>query len=352
MLTRLSHLLTTASEAHPVSLIMADIDLFKAINDQLGHAVGDQILQQLAALMSRCCQATELVSRYGGEELAVLIRAGEAPAVKMANDLRELVERHQFVEGVKVTISLGVSTADEPVEPEILLREADEALYAAKAGGRNLVRSHRTMERAAIERGEDLALTSFENLTRVVSDRIATTISRRGRQLFEQLKHQADVDALTQLYSRRYLDRRLVHDFSSAQSESRPLTVALMDLDHFGQVNKRHGWPSGDRVLIEIAELIRSRVRATDWVGRYGGEEICLVMPDTSMDQASFVLERLRQAVAGHTFESTTGQPIRLTVSIGASEVKSDDGDTAELVERVSARLLAAKRKGRNRLCV
>ncbi len=351
LLVRLEQLLPLASEAHPVSLFLANIDTFKAINDQYGHDVGDQVLLGLATLLSRCCQATDLISRYAGEEFAVLFTADEAVAAAMAEELRSMVEAEELVEGIRITVSLGVATAEEPLEPRLLLQQASEALYAAKAAGRNTIRCHGEMRRHALEHGEDLALTSFENLTRVVSDRIATTIARRGRQLFEQLKEQADIDALTQLYSRRYLDRRLEHEYSSARSGSGPLTVALIDLDHFGRVNKRYGWPSGDRVLTEIAELIRSQVRSSDWVGRYGGEEICLVMPDTSVEQARTVLERLRQSVDQHPFFSTGGQPIHLTISIGAAELDGEAGDLEDLIERASTQLLAAKRSGRNQVC-
>lgn len=350
LLIRAEQVLEMASEAYPVSLLVANIDGFKSANDRHGHAVGDQVLRRVAAIISRCCRATELIVRSAGDEFAVLLVADAANATAQAEELRRLVEGESFPEEVEVTVSVGVATVEEPNEVDELLRQAHEALFAAKAGGRNRVESHREMERVAFERGEDLALTSFENLTRVVSDRIASTITRRGRQLFEQLKQQADVDALTQLFSRRYLDRRLEREFTASREDGLALTVAMIDLDHFGRINKRFGWPSGDRVLMDVAELIRSHVRATDWVGRYGGEELCLVMPRTVTAEAEQVLERVRKAVQVHPFLSTSGQPIALTVSAGAAELLPEDESLDGLMERVSTQLLEAKRSGRNRV--
>ena len=182
----------------------------------------------------------------------------------------------------------------------------------------------------------------------LVSQRIVETITRRGRQLYRDLRQQADVDSLTQLYSRRYLDRQLDHDFHAAVNDAKPLTLALMDIDHFGLVNKQHGWPSGDRVLAEIAELVQASVRGSDWVGRYGGEEICLVMPDTPLANGKAVLERIRAAVEGNVFRSTSGEPIHVTMSIGAAELLGSDKGLSELLERASDQLISAKQAGRN----
>jgi diguanylate cyclase (GGDEF)-like protein len=353
LVSRLEHLLPLASEAHPISLALTDIDHFKAINDQYGHTTGDMVLHQLASMSSTRCETADLAARYSGEQFGLLFLTHEPEALERLEALRRAIESERFTgEGVKLTVSIGLATTDEPLEPRELIRFAQEAVYAAKAEGRNRVRTYSSLRREAEAHDEDLALASFENLTRVVSQRIVETITRRGRQLYRDLRQQADVDALTNLYSRRYLDRQLDHDFNAAVSDAKPLTLALMDIDHFGLVNKQHGWPTGDRVLAEIAELVQASVRGSDWVGRYGGEELCLVMPDTALAKGRAVLERIRAAVESTPFRSTSGEPISVTVSIGAAELLGSDKGISELLERASDQLISAKQGGRNTVCV
>jgi diguanylate cyclase (GGDEF)-like protein len=215
--------------------------------------------------------------------------------------------------------------------------------------GRNCVIHSDEIARRAREQDRDPALESFENRTRVIAQRIAEVIAQRGRKLFGELKEQADIDALTGLFSRRYLDRPLPFELEVSTEQEAPLTVALLDIDHFGSVNKTHGWPTGDAVLREVAARIRSNTRAEDWAARYGGEEICIVMHGTPIEAARPVLERVRSAVASEPFDTTRGQGIGITVSGGAAE-RDGDESLAALMERVSRNLLQAKQEGRNRI--
>jgi diguanylate cyclase (GGDEF)-like protein len=108
----------------------------------------------------------------------------------------------------------------------------------------------------------------FEYAARDLTEKAAETIARRGRRLFDRLRETADLDGLTSLYSRRYLDRRLAFELEQAGLRGRAVTVALLDVDDFGRVNKEHGWPTGDLVLMTVADRIRKHVRPTDWVAR------------------------------------------------------------------------------------
>jgi two-component system cell cycle response regulator len=348
---RLSQLLATVSEAHEVSIVLSDIDHFKSLNDRYGHLVGDEVLRQLGRVLREASTGADLIARYSGEQFVVVLQCGELQALDMAERARQAIDTASFPDDLEITVSLGVATAEAATEPSTLLTQAQEAMYAAKAQGRNRIVSYNELERRAWATHEDVALASFENLTRVVSERIAMMINQRGRQLFQQIRHEADVDVLTQVYTRRYFERRLGHEFSIAAGQGQPLTVALIDIDFFGEINKRYGWPTGDRVLAELAGLIRSSVRNNDWVARYGGEEFCLIMPETSLSESYGVLERLRQTVEDRDFTTTTEEQIRVTVSIGAAERRELDEGLASLIERTSSRLLLAKRGGRNRVC-
>jgi diguanylate cyclase (GGDEF)-like protein len=133
--------------------------------------------------------------------------------------------------------------------------------------------------------------------------------------------------------------------------DNQDLCVALIDLDHFGVINKEHGWPTGDQVLRRVATTIMQSIRGSDWVARYGGEEICIVMPGTRLESALIVSERIRSSIETMKIESTSGAAINVTLSIGVVALNPATDPTARsLVERVSQRTLAAKATGRNRV--
>lgn len=348
---RLASVLETASESMPVSVLFVDVDRFKALNDEHGHAAGDEALAALARRLAAVAAAEDLVARGAGNVFFVLSPRAETEAMRLAESLCAAARVEPVLRDVHVTVSIGVATADHVVDARDLLRECDEALYAAKARGRGRAEHHGALEREALERDGDVRLEGFEDFTRVLADRIADTISRRGRRLFQAVREQADVDSLTRLYSRRYLDRRLPFELSLVR-EGRAVTVALLDIDFFGEVNKAHGWPTGDQVLQEVAELLRGSVRAGDWIARYGGEEVCLVLQGADPQIARAVLERVRTAIETHPFQSTTRARVTVTVSIGAVVLGAGSRSVAGIMDEVSERLLEAKRGGRNRVCL
>jgi diguanylate cyclase (GGDEF)-like protein len=337
-----------AGDGSGAALLMFDIDHFKRVNDTHGHLVGDQVLRGVARRLAAGVGWIDALGRIGGEEIAALVIGSEAEAVEIAGRALAAV-RERPIAGIEITASAGVAAA-APIED--LWRQADEALYAAKARGRDRAVSYNDLAREAASTGRDLDLESFESRTRILADKVADVIARRGRRLFEELKEQADIDALTGLYSRRYLDRRLELELESARERALPMAVALLDIDAFGDVNKTHGWPTGDRVLGDIAERIRATVRADDWVARYGGEEICVVMLGTDLDQAQIVLERVRVAIESTPFVTTGDRPLRITASLGAAALDGSAETVASLLERASARLLAAKAAGKNQVRV
>ncbi len=337
-----------ASSYRPVSVILLDMDHFKALNDQHGHAIGDTLLVECGEILKDYTSQDLFVARFGGEEFVLVSRLDEQSTRQTAEQIRLSIASHEFCNAIRMSTSIGISTTEHPVDVSDLLSQADEALYAAKAGGRNLVYSYNQLKAESSHAGEDVDLASLENRARVFSDRVTSFITQRSRTLIAGLKHDASTDALTQMYNRRYLDDQLAIEVTAAQREESPLCVALLDVDHFGQINKLHGWPTGDAVLRQVAALIQSNIRGTDWVGRYGGEEFCIVLTNTSLEQARFVLERLRRTVEGETFESTGGAALTVTVSIGAVECNGIGTTPIELLEQASTQALAAKNAGRN----
>lgn len=337
-----------ANSHRPVSVILLDMDHFKALNDKHGHAIGDSLLVECGQILNDYTSQDLFVARFGGEEFVLVSRLDEKSTRQTAEQIRLSVASHQFCNSIRMSTSIGITTTESPGDVSDLLRQADEALYAAKAGGRNLVYSYNQLKAESSSAGEDVDLASLENRARVFSERVTSFITQRSRTIIEGLKHDASTDALTQMYNRRYLDHQLAVEVTAAQREESLLCVALLDVDHFGQINKRHGWPTGDAVLRQVAGLIQSNIRGTDWVGRYGGEEFCIVLTNTSLEQARIVLERLRRTVEGEIFESTTGTELTVTVSIGAVECSGIGTTPLQLLEQASTQAFAAKSAGRN----
>ncbi len=346
--------LAEATPEAPVSLLLIDVDRFKRINDRHGHAAGDEVLCRLARLLAAQAAFT---GRMGGNQFGQVLEGSVPEATERACALVDAVREARPADletplpghASGVTVSIGATTAGEPLPARDLLYHADEALYAAKARGRDRAVHAEQLRAEAIDQDGDVALRSFDDFTRVITERVVEGITRRGHRVFRELKEKADVDTLTELKSRRYMDRRLPFELEKARAEGRPLTVAMLDLDHFGDVNKQHGWLTGDRVLAGVADQLRASVRAGDWIARYGGEELLLVLADTDLAAARPILERIRRTVEQHRVESVGGEPVGVTVSVGAAQ-QAPDEDLEALLSRVSDRLLEAKRGGRNQI--
>ncbi len=186
--------------------------------------------------------------------------------------------------------------------------------------------------------------------------RVRTQIRRRRyqellRENYEQSLSLALTDSLTGLYNRRYLLshlRRLMEDTAHRQ---KPLSVLMLDIDHFKPVNDTYGHAIGDLALQHITEVMRSNVRNVDTVARLGGEEFVIVMPDTQEGFALRIADRLRQRIADTPMALADGRSLSITVSIGCAARESPDDDTIEgLMKRADTALYRAKNAGRNRV--
>jgi diguanylate cyclase (GGDEF)-like protein len=161
----------------------------------------------------------------------------------------------------------------------------------------------------------------------------------------EVLERLAFVDPLTGLPNRRQLDLALQQQIELAERYATPFCVVLLDIDHFKRVNDRHGHLIGDQALGEVADTARLALRATDQIGRWGGEEFLAVLPQTSSAEGRAAAERVRTAIAGTV--NVGGEPV--TISAGVAYYQP--GDTpGDLVRRADAALYRAKELGRNRV--
>lgn len=176
-----------------------------------------------------------------------------------------------------------------------------------------------------------------------------TTVATNIR-LQREYKRNALVDALTGLYNRRWLEESLPRYVNRFLRSENPLTVLMVDVDHFKSVNDRFGHPAGDAVLVTVAHTLRAEVRPTDHVSRYGGEEFAVILPDTAANTARGVAERIRAAVKLAAIRDTEGHLLpNVTISIGGATLGGELKTASSLLASADAALYQSKQNGRDR---
>jgi diguanylate cyclase (GGDEF)-like protein len=165
-----------------------------------------------------------------------------------------------------------------------------------------------------------------------------------------QLYSLAVTDGLTGLYVRRYFDLRLGEEFKQAVRYGRDFSVMLFDIDHFKKFNDMHGHQTGDMVLQDFAGLIQQNTRGTDICCRYGGEEMAVILPETTLAQASVSASKLCRTIGEHTFRGLGGKRLNVTCSIGVAAHNERFADPAAMVKASDDALYRAKENGRNRV--
>ncbi len=192
----------------------------------------------------------------------------------------------------------------------------------------------------------DYTRTDIDFMT-ILARRASTAIG--FTRLFEQIQELSRTDELTGVLNRREYLRRARREFDRVQRTAEPISVLLIDLDDFKQVNDQFGHAIGDHVLVEAARRCGHVLRAIDVFGRIGGEEFAVVLPATGAAAAVVVAERLRSVIIDTPIETSAGQ-VPMTATIGVAERSPETADLHQLVERADRALYAGKAAGRNRV--
>ena len=188
-------------------------------------------------------------------------------------------------------------------------------------------------------------------LAEVIASQAALAIA--NARLYQETLELSFTDQLTGVANRRQLFQRMEQEFSRSVRFGDPLSILMIDLDHFKLINDRHGHSVGDGVLRGVAMALRRNVRKIDLVVRYGGEEFCVVLPRVGKPEALEVAEKLRRAVAGATLPGPEeAGPLSVTISLGVSTLGIDAEDVAGLIEKADTALYEAKRQGRDRVAM
>ncbi|MEN9938562.1 MAG: hypothetical protein RLZZ387_5141 [Chloroflexota bacterium] len=178
-------------------------------------------------------------------------------------------------------------------------------------------------------------------------------VAIRNAQLYEAQRRLATTDGLTGLYNRRHFFELAEQEMVRARRYGHPLSVILLDIDHFKQINDRHGHQVGDIALRAAAACCRDTLRAVDLHGRYGGEELVFLLPETGPEGAAQAAERMRAAIDHLPVIDAAGGLVRLSASLGVAALAPwNDVGLYQLLGRADQALYAAKRAGRNRSCV
>ncbi|MRS02957.1 GGDEF domain-containing protein [bacterium] len=174
-------------------------------------------------------------------------------------------------------------------------------------------------------------------------------IAIENANLLQEVQRLAITDELTNVLNRRGFDEVANREFGAAKRYSRPLSLIMLDIDRFKAINDVYGHPIGDEILIEIAARARTKIRETDYISRYGGEEFLILLTEQKPENAKTVAERIRKSVAEQPFNTSVGK-ITVTISVGVTGANSQISSISMMIKTVDKALYKSKENGRNRV--
>ena len=192
----------------------------------------------------------------------------------------------------------------------------------------------------------------FEELTLRIK-RVANEmrLKKEHEKMVQKLEEIAITDALTNLHNSRHFFQQLKSEIDRHIRYHRPLSLLLLDIDHFKVYNDTWGHLEGDKVLIKMGEVIFSCLRTMDTAYRYGGEEFTIILPETRLQKAVLVGERVREVLSREYLNPAPGKKVTVTISIGATEFHLPEDTLETFVKRADRAMYQSKRSGRNKIC-
>lgn len=175
-------------------------------------------------------------------------------------------------------------------------------------------------------------------------------LALRRVELYQELEKIAITDSLTEVNTRRHSLERLAEELNRSQARKIKLSFLMIDVDHFKKYNDQYGHLTGDQILREIGNIIKDNIREIDIAGRYGGEEFCVILPDTDLNGAQLAAERIRHA-AEEAIIKVYDEEVKITLSLGISTYPDHARNVDELIDKADWALYRAKKMGRNKVC-
>lgn len=244
------------------------------------------------------------------------------------------------------------------------VQESDVPLGAESARWARIAEEIRSQSAVLLRTGDHLigvlvvASSSYREFSSAESERLQvianqSSLSLQNALLHEELERLSVTDRLTELYNHGYFQQRLEEEVARADRFTHKLSLIMLDIDDFKEFNDTYGHPRGDSVLRAVSNIIRQNLRDMDIAARYGGEEFVIVLPETDLEGAHGVAERIRHGVEQHTFSGGDDiPPLRKTVSVGVATFPLQATTPARLIEAADVAMYAAKGEGKNRVRV
>ncbi|MFM7190002.1 MAG: diguanylate cyclase [Microcystaceae cyanobacterium] len=268
-----------------------------------------------------------------GLQVSKIVSSGQAALQAIAEDRPDLVLMDVVIKGEQDGIDTALAIHEQYGIPVLYL-----TAYADDA----------TLQRAEKSGAYGYLLKPFRERELLTTIRIAL----QKHQQVQEIEQQRIRDALTGLLNRRYLEEALQQECRKAERLALPVSLIFIDIDHFKRFNDTYGHDAGDHVLTTVAHLLEQNVRQSDLVGRYGGEELIVLLPNCPLDRAAVIAEGLRSEVSllQPHFQGQFLDPI--TISLGVASFPLQAEDAPSLVKAADEALYEAKRAGRNRVVV
>jgi diguanylate cyclase (GGDEF)-like protein len=337
----------TASLREHVGELKESRDELRGTLDRLGatlqstHDLGAmlEVVLDTAAVTLRASAGALFLGGHGGQKLRLEVARGyEAP------------------EGAMLDVGSGVAgraAAGKPIlanRPGLVPQPVVEPPFDT-AVAVPLVRWDRTLGVLALYGRSVPEPFQARDLDTLAAFAAQASVAIENVMLHEEAERLSITDGLTGVFNRRYLALSLRREIERAQRFGRSLSLLMIDIDRFKDINDEHGHQRGDEVLVDLARRVLGEIRSQiDHFARYGGEEFVILLPETPCEGALRVAERVRRRIGERPFASSTGPPLRVTVSIGAAAYP-DDGDSADdLLRAADGALYRAKERGRDRV--
>lgn len=331
--------------------VMVDLDHFKAVNDNYGHATGDVVIKMLADILKSNTRDHDLVARYGGEEFCLVFPGLSADkSMTVAERIRLRVKDEslkRFEGGPRVTASIGVaSTLDKPQTPEALNNLADEALYVAKESGRNKVvrwqakpvSNTQSMEEISqVEQVQDYQATPEPQDVASLQNRIHE-LENIATEISAELEYNKNYDPLTRLPNQILFYDRIKQSIERGVRHGQLVAVLVIDIEMFSKINSTMGRSAGDTLLKEFAQRLNVSLRKSDGisrltVSRFAGDEFAILLTDLEKEeQATWAVKRLLDVINDPIEIGDDG--IYLSCKVGISLYPTDARDVETLLNK------------------
>ena len=353
------------ADGHPLTCIMADIDMFKSVNDRYGHSKGDEVICIVAEALSGSLRSTDTICRYGGDEFCIILPGMSLyDTLKTAERARKSIESHKFLgitdgSGITITASFGISTIEfDAATLQLMIDQADQALYVSKNSGRNRVTvwdESSAQDQTVKQAGFIPGVTS--NASAAAPNNQVPATNRQDTPT--EPAYHPEHDSLTGLPNRRLFQDRIVESVEACRTAGRYMAVMMLDLDMFKRINNALGYKVGDKLLTSVNQRLQETLRKSDSVSRLGGDgsgfsiyrlggdEFGILL--SGMDCTEFT-EQIVQRIVDSVTErmDIDGHEIHLTCSVGISLFPDDGIDSDALLNNASVALYYAKCHGHN----